>query len=78
MYTNRQNKRRKRISSYAVYLTAILITLLASVPSCSSPEAQSEHFDSNSSGMDRDHTEVHQEDTLKVDAAQIRDSLQKQ
>lgn len=75
---NRQYKRKKTLSSYVVSLMAIFILLLAGVPSCSSPDAQTEQFDNNSSGMDQDHTEVHKDDTLNVDAAQIKDSLQKQ
>jgi hypothetical protein len=57
---------------------AIVITLLAGIPSCTNQEAQSEHFNNNSTGADRDHTEVHQEDTLKINSSELRDSLQDQ
>jgi hypothetical protein len=74
---HRQYKRHRKVSAYFVSVTAILITLLAGIPSCSSQETHNEQFDNNSTGMDRDHTEVHQEDTLKVDTNEIRDNIRK-
>jgi hypothetical protein len=71
---NRKSKRHKSVSAYLLSILAILITLLAGIPSCSNREAQNEQFDSNP-GIDRDHTEVHKEDTLKVNPSEIRDSI---
>jgi hypothetical protein len=76
MMNNRKSKRKRRLSSYTIYVTAVLIALLAGIPSCSNQEANEENFDNNSTGMDRDHTQVHQEDTLKINSAELRDSVQ--
>lgn len=75
---NRQHKKHKKISAYILSLTAIFIALLAGVPSCSNREAQSEQFNNNSVGADRDHTQVHKDDTFKVSGSELMDSIPKQ
>jgi len=70
-----KNKNCRNVSGYKLSLIAVLCTSLAGVPACSGQEAQSEHFDNNSTGMDRDKTEVHKTDTLKIDNSEIKDSV---
>jgi uncharacterized lipoprotein YehR (DUF1307 family) len=65
-------------SAFRISLIAVLCMGLAGIPACSGQEAQSENFNNNSTGADRDKTQIHKNDTLMIDNAEIRDSINKQ
>ncbi len=73
----RKSKKYIRMPAYALLLVAAILILLAGIPSCSSGDTQNEQFNNNSSGMDRDHTQVDKEDTLQVNSSVIKDSIKK-
>lgn len=71
-----KHKKYRNASGYKISLIAILLTSLAGIPACSGQETQRENFDNNSTGMDRDKTQVHKTDTLEIDNSEIKDSVQ--
>lgn len=69
-----KSKLNRNGSALKISLVALLCSCLAGIPACSGQETSHENFDNNSTGIDRDKTEVHKNDTLMIDTTEIRDS----